>query len=126
MIRKIRQVNSKVATAMPEIGFDEEPISPVRRDDTVANRKPKTRISSAPRKFMCSGVANVITAMMDRQPMMTHFRGISWSVRKVELFLTPLPMPFRPADRLRQIMGMARTSEIRPPAATAPAPMYST
>ena len=75
---------------------------------------------------MCSGVAKVITAMMDRQPMTTHFRGMSWSVRRVESLLTPLPMPFRPADRLRQIMGMARTSEIRPPAATAPAPMYST
>jgi hypothetical protein len=24
---------------------------------------------------MCSGVAKVITAMMDRQPMTTHFRG---------------------------------------------------
>ena len=33
--RKIRQVNSSVATTMPEIGFNYEPTSPVRRDDTV-------------------------------------------------------------------------------------------
>ena len=38
--RKIRQVSSSVATVMPEIGFDDEPISPVSRDETVTNRKP--------------------------------------------------------------------------------------
>ena len=54
-MRKIRHVSSSVATVMPEIGFDEEPISPVSRDDTVTNRKPKTTISSAPSRFMCSG-----------------------------------------------------------------------
>ncbi len=31
---------------MPEIGFDEEPISPVSRDDTVTKRKPNRTISS--------------------------------------------------------------------------------
>src|SRR5262245_6393992 len=40
--RKIRQVRVRVATVMPEIGFDDEPISPVSRADTVTNRKPKT------------------------------------------------------------------------------------
>src|SRR5437879_332722 len=35
MTKKMTQVNSKVAMVMPEIGFDEEPISPVRREDTV-------------------------------------------------------------------------------------------
>ena len=33
-----------VAMVMPEIGFDEEPISPVMRDDTVAKKKPKSTI----------------------------------------------------------------------------------
>ena len=32
---------------MPEIGFDDEPISPVRRDETVTNRNPKSTISTA-------------------------------------------------------------------------------
>ena len=40
---KTRQVSSNVATVMPEIGFDDEPISPVRRDETVTKRKPKTK-----------------------------------------------------------------------------------
>src|SRR5678809_1343752 len=50
--RKMMQVNSSVATVIPEIGFDDEPISPVRRDDTVTNRNPKATMSSAPSRFM--------------------------------------------------------------------------
>ena len=34
---------------MPEIGFEEEPISPVSREETVTNRNPNTRIMTAPR-----------------------------------------------------------------------------
>src|ERR1043165_9507012 len=47
MMRKTRQVSSSVATVMPEIGFDEEPTSPVRREETVTNRKPKATMRSA-------------------------------------------------------------------------------
>ncbi len=121
-------MNSSVATAMPEIGFDEEPTSPVRREDTVANRKPNTRISSAPSRFMCSGVAKVMMAMIARQPIATHLKGMSRSVRRPAfgVLALPLPMPARPPFRPFQIDGSERTSEIRPPAATAPAPMYST
>ncbi len=49
---------------MPEIGFEEEPISPVSREETVANRKPNIRINNAPNRFMCNGVASVMAAMM--------------------------------------------------------------
>src|SRR5438445_308178 len=42
-MRKMMHVKSRVAMVMPEIGLDDEPISPVRRDDTVTNRNPKTR-----------------------------------------------------------------------------------
>src|SRR6266446_2479222 len=35
MIKNTRHVRSSVATVIPEIGFDEEPTSPVNRDDTV-------------------------------------------------------------------------------------------
>src|SRR5436189_1402946 len=49
MIKKTRQVSSSVATVMPEIGFDDEPTSPVRREETVTNRKPNATMSSAPR-----------------------------------------------------------------------------
>src|SRR5262250_3749529 len=48
--KKIMHVKSRVAIVMPEIGFEDEPISPVKRDDTVTNKKPKTRIIRAPRK----------------------------------------------------------------------------
>src|SRR5437762_1665868 len=35
MIKNTRHVSNSVATVMPEIGFDDDPISPVSRDDTV-------------------------------------------------------------------------------------------
>jgi hypothetical protein len=44
-------VAMRVAMAMPEIGFDELPIKPVMRDETVTKRKPKTTTRSAARKL---------------------------------------------------------------------------
>ena len=111
---------------MPEIGFDDEPTSPVRRDETVENRKPNTRISSAPSRFMCSGVASVMTAMIARQPITTHLSGMSWSVRSDLSAPLPLPMPDSPPFSPFQMVGSERARLIKPPAATAPAPMYST
>ena len=35
-----------MAIVMPEIGFDEVPIRPVMRDETVTKKKPKTMIRS--------------------------------------------------------------------------------
>ena len=49
MIRNTKQVKSSVATVIPEIGFDDEPTSPVSRDDTVTNRNPNATIRIAPR-----------------------------------------------------------------------------
>src|SRR6185503_11608378 len=48
-IRNASDVISSVATVMPEIGFDDEPTSPVSRDDTVTNRNPRRMISIAPK-----------------------------------------------------------------------------
>ena len=50
--RKMRHVSSSVATVIPEIGLDDEPISPVSRDETVTKRKPNRTMSIAPRIFM--------------------------------------------------------------------------
>src|SRR6478672_8365877 len=47
--RKIKHVSSSVATVMPEIGFDDDPISPVSRDDTVTNKNPNKITSTAPK-----------------------------------------------------------------------------
>src|SRR6267143_3441817 len=51
IIKNTRHVNSSVATVIPEIGFDEEPTSPVKREETVTKRKPNAMISNAPRIF---------------------------------------------------------------------------
>src|SRR2546425_6048946 len=40
MIRNTRHVKSNVATVIPEIGLEDEPTSPVRREETVTKRKP--------------------------------------------------------------------------------------
>ena len=37
-----------MATVIPEIGFDDDPTSPVSREETVTNRKPKATINMAP------------------------------------------------------------------------------
>ena len=52
---KIVQVRMSVAMVMPEIGLDEEPISPTIRDETVTKKKPKmtTRIDAT--KLPCVG-----------------------------------------------------------------------
>src|SRR5262245_59009831 len=76
-IRKMRHVSSSVATVIPEIGFDDEPTSPVSCDDTATNKNPKTTIMIAPRKFICSGDEIMIATMMAAIPMNTVFIGMS-------------------------------------------------
>ena len=44
---KSRHVRISVAIVMPEIGFEDVPIRPVMRDDTVAKKNPKIRIRIA-------------------------------------------------------------------------------
>ena len=71
---------------MPEMGFDEEPISPVNREETVTNRKPNITMNNAP--TMPSTVkpnpkageaARASTS--PRLPKMTKLSGRSRSVR---------------------------------------------
>ena len=45
-----RQVINRAATVIPEIGLDDEPISPVSRDETVTNRNPRTTIRAAAKR----------------------------------------------------------------------------
>ena len=47
MPTKIEQVRISVAMVIPEIGFDEVPMRPVMREDTVAKKKPKIRMRTA-------------------------------------------------------------------------------
>src|SRR5215212_5338457 len=77
---------------MPEIGFDDEPISPVNREDTVTKRNPKTmiRIAATMRAMIgvpptYNGFANAMTTMSAMMPMSTTFIDRSLSVRGTTL-----------------------------------------
>ena len=79
--RKTKQVINKVATVIPEIGFDDEPTSPVSRDETVTKRKPKIMIRTAPRNDTTGDVNtlspscgnSMIAAISPITPITTHF-----------------------------------------------------
>ena len=115
---------------MPDIGFDDEPISPVNRDETVTKRKPSMMIRSAPRIFIFSDGVSVITTTRPSIPMTTHLSDISCSVRG-SVPSAPAALSARLAWKSEmlpripfQIVGRERIREIIPPAVTAPAPMY--
>ncbi len=124
--RKTRQVRSSVATVMPEIGLEEDPISPVRREETVTKRKPKPTMRSAPRRFhcRCSCGTTMMTRRRAMQPPMTNFIDKSWSVRgALALCALPPRRSLRPPFNPCQMVGRERNKLMMPPAATAPAPM---
>jgi hypothetical protein len=121
--RKIRQVISRVATVMPEIGFELEPISPVRRPETVTNRNANRVISTAPRIPTEKYGERVIATTTTRAPSITTLIGSSRSVRIATTLLAPAPMADRPARSELTIVGIERAMLMMPPAATAPAPM---
>ena len=126
---KIRQVNSSVAIVMPEIGLDDEPITPVIRELTVTNRNPKSTIIAPPmsRPGRSVGIScDAATASTSpSEPRTTTAMGRSRSVRGM-----PPSSPDRPERRSRRlpvteatISGSALIMLRMPPAATAPAPM---
>src|SRR5262249_92145 len=125
--RNIKQVNSSVATVIPEIGFDDEPTSPVSLDETVTKRKPKMMINIAPRTFILRDGTREITTISPRIPAMTHFIDISWSVRGRAPPFSSIRLPRRsesPDLSPCQIVGIDRPRLMSPPATTAPAPIY--
>ena len=75
MTRKMRQVSNSVAIVMPEVGQEEEPTSPVRRDETVTKRNPKATMRTAPNKLKCRFNCGAIMMTMSKAmiPPMTHF-----------------------------------------------------
>src|SRR5438876_3903733 len=81
--RKIRQVSSNVAIIMPEVGQEDEPTSPVRRDETRTKRKPNATIRIAPnklnRRFNCGAI--IITMSKTIIALRNDFIDKSWSVR---------------------------------------------
>ena len=90
----MRHVPSRVAIVIPEIGFEDEPMSPTIRDDTATKKKPNTTMrrlsSSAHGKptgiFWTSGISTA----MATEPKATHVIGMSRSVRSMPSLPTPL------------------------------------
>src|SRR4051812_40446695 len=118
------EVMSSVATVMPEMGLDEEPTSPVRRELTVTKRNPSTRMSSAPSMLILNEgtSAQVITNRIDPTP--TTQSGMSRSVRSgPEAPAVPLS-DFIPRMAPPTMVGRDLNRLMMPPAATAPAPIY--
>src|SRR6185295_1600820 len=89
---KISEVSSRVAMVIPEIGLDELPISPVRRELTVTKRNPKTMINRPPRMFSFSDGASQQARMITAAPAPTSQSGRSLSVRAGP---APPPTPLR-------------------------------
>src|ERR1041385_3619921 len=73
--RNTRHVSSRVATVIPEIGFDDDPTSPVSRDEKVTNRNQKAMIRIAPRmlkrRLRCGTI--MITTINAMIPPSTNF-----------------------------------------------------
>ena len=82
---KIRQVRSSVAIVIPEIGLDDEPITPVIRELTVTNRNPKRTIMPAPINRPVNSVGirceAAIASTSPSEPARTSGMGRSRSVR---------------------------------------------
>src|SRR5438067_13154751 len=73
--RKMRHVSSNVAIIMPEVGQEDEPTSPVRRDETRTKRKPNATIRIAPNKLnrRLNCVVIIITTRKAHLHPRTHF-----------------------------------------------------
>ena len=59
--RRCVQVRISVAIVMPEIGFDELPMRPVMRDETVAKKKPNSTMRMAASTLPCVGGPGAMT-----------------------------------------------------------------
>ena len=91
---KIRQVKSSVAIVIPEIGFDDEPITPVIRELTVTNRNPNkhdhaARRSSRPGNSVGIRCEAAIASTSPSVPARTSGIGRSRSVRTTTAVLLP-------------------------------------
>ena len=122
---KMRQVPSKAAIVMPEIGFAEDPICPQMREDTVAKKKPKITIRTAPSRLTPSCGNRVRTMASATEPPTVSEMGRSSSVRgRVMAWLSPEPRrSFRLELKELMMVGSERARAMIPAEATAPAPM---
>ncbi len=117
--------------AIPLIGFDELPSSPVIRDETTLKKKPKTRMARAERiPTPRPGTTRIwgrklMKRIRRTDPPSTTVIGMSRSVRR-----RAAPSPRAAFRKSRKeapndstIVGRPFTRLMMPPAATAPAPI---
>ena len=118
------QVRISVAIVMPETGFDDDPIRPVMRDETVTKKKPKTSRSTDARMLPWVGIrgATARNTASASEPPSTTISGRSRSVRSC-VVCPEAPNPFTLSRNEEMIVGIVRASVMMPAASTAPAPV---
>ena len=116
--------------AMPLIGFEEEPSSPVMREETTEKKKPKSTIVIAERRLTpkpgtaLSWGRNAMKSVSASEPPRTSESGRSRSVRgRAAAPSSESRRSRKEARKESMIVGIALTRLMMPPAATAPAPM---
>ena len=117
---------------MPETGFELVPMRPTMREETVTKKNPKTMMStpSSSRPPRLPGMKGRTARMRTsaRLPNTTTERGRSRSVRGTRAAVAPAP-PRKEARlplKLATMVGSVLISVMKPPAATAPAPIWRT
>src|SRR6266851_8296735 len=122
--KKISETIKSVATVMPEMGFDELPTSPVRRELTVTKRNPSTRMSSAPSTLILNEGTRAQVTTIRTEPAPTTQSGISRSMRDGPAAPAAPESDLMPRIAPPTMVGSDLKSEMMPPAATEPAPIY--
>ena len=120
-----------VAIVMPEIGFDDVPMIPTMREDTVTKKNPNTTtsrpISSEPGNGPCGKPGRmVIRRARTTDPTTTKPIGRSRSVRTGLTAARPPPNDLSDSLNAETIVGRVLIRVMTPAHATAPAPMYRT
>src|SRR5437868_1314119 len=123
-VKKMSETISSVATVMPEIGFDDDPTSPVSRELTVTKRNPSTRMSTAPSMLILNEGTSAQTITRPSEPTATTQSGMSRSVRLGPIEAAAPLSDFIPRIAPPTMVGKDLKREMIPPAATAPAPIY--
>ena len=121
---KITHVMMSVAIVMPEIGLEDDPISPVMRDDTVAKKKPNTMMRTDARMLPCVGSPGITIRKIgedERAAEDDGHRDVALGAQRPPPAAAPNPL--RPSRADEMIVGSVRPSVMRPAASTAPAPM---
>src|SRR5438445_11550107 len=114
--KKMSDVMSSVATVIPEMGFDELPTSPVRRELTVTKRNPRIRMRNEPRMLILSDGTSAQMITSARDPTPTTQRGMSRSVRGIWTRKPPVARERLriPRTALPKMVGSDLNSEMMP------------